>query len=186
MNLQLIQTQLIYMSLKSLISLKTLKKEIILVLGCGGDRDKRKRFVMGKIAKKYCQKIYVTDDNPRNESPHKIRKEIIKGCKNIAIDIADRRKAIEKALTKLKLNEILLVSGKGHETEQNYGNKILKFSDKKIIKKVVLKLKKKIVTEIIIILIIKIIVVFLLTLKLLKKMICFLPLKEKKIMVINL
>ena len=129
---------------QSLIALKKqFKKEIILVLGCGGDRDKRKRFVMGKIAKKYCQKIYVTDDNPRNESPHKIRKEIIKGCKNIAIDIADRRKAIEKALTKLKLNEILLVSGKGHETEQNYGNKILKFSDKKIIKKVALKLKKK-------------------------------------------
>ena len=130
---------------QSLIELKKqFKKKILLVLGCGGNRDKKKRFVMGKIAKKYCHKIYVTDDNPRSEDPQKIRKAIIKGCKNIAVDVANRGQAIEKAITKLKLDEILLVSGKGHETEQDYGSKKLKFSDKNIIKKAATKIQKNI------------------------------------------
>ena len=78
---------------QSLIALKKqFKKEIIIVFGCGGERDKKKRFFMGKIAKKYCRKIFVTDDNPRNENPKKIRNEIIKGCKKIAIDIGNRKK----------------------------------------------------------------------------------------------
>jgi len=67
---------------QSLIALKKqFKKEIIIVFGCGGERDKKKRFAMGKIASKYCRKIFVTDDNPRNEDPQKIRNSIIKGCK---------------------------------------------------------------------------------------------------------
>ena len=120
---------------------KQFKKEIILVFGCGGDRDKLKRYKMGLIAKKYCKKIYVTDDNPRNENPEKIRKKIISGCKKLAVNIGNRKKAIETAISNLKSNEILLVAGKGHEENQNYGNKILKFSDKKVIKQIVKKKK---------------------------------------------
>jgi len=69
---------------QSLVALKKqFKKEIIIVFGCGGERDKKKRLIMGKIAKKYCRKIFVTDDNPRNEDPKKIRNTIMKGCKKL-------------------------------------------------------------------------------------------------------
>ena len=120
---------------KSLIALKNqFKKKILIVFGCGGERDKKKRYVMGKIAAKYCHKIYVTDDNPRNENPKKIRRSIIKGCKKKAIEIANRSKAIKTAINELKSNQLLLVAGKGHEQTQNYGNKIVTFSDKKLIK----------------------------------------------------
>ena len=127
---------------QSLIALKKqFKKEIIIVFGCGGERDKKKRFIMGKIASKHCRKIFVTDDNPRNEDPQKIRNSIIKGCKKIAVDIGSRKKAIKTAIQELSSNEILLVAGKGHEEIQNYGNKIKNFSDKKIIKETINKKK---------------------------------------------
>ena len=120
---------------KSLIALKNqFKKKILIVFGCGGERDKKKRYVMGKIAAKYCYKIFVTDDNPRNENPKKIRSSIIKGCKKKAIEIANRKKAIKTAISELKSNQLLLVAGKGHEQTQDYGNKIITFSDKKLIK----------------------------------------------------
>jgi len=117
------------------------KKEIIIVFGCGGERDKKKRFFMGKIAKKYCRKIFITDDNPRNENPKKIRNAIIKGCGNLAVDIGSRKKAIKMAINELKANEILLVAGKGHEQIQDYGKKVISISDKKLIKKIILKSK---------------------------------------------
>tara|TARA_Y100000590_G_scaffold381458_1_gene450648 strand:+ start:5002 stop:7854 length:2853 start_codon:yes stop_codon:yes gene_type:complete len=127
---------------QSLIALKNqFKKEIILVFGCGGDRDKNKRSKMGRIAKKYCQKIFVTDDNPRNENPKKIRNTIMKTCKEIAVDIGSRKKAIKTAINELNANEVLLVAGKGHEETQDYGNKIINFSDKKIIKEIIKKNK---------------------------------------------
>ena len=122
---------------QSLIALKKqFKKEIIIVFGCGGERDKKKRFAMGKIATKYCRKIFVTDDNPRNENPKKIRNSIIKGCKKLSVDIGSRKKAIKTAIGELNSNEILLVAGKGHEKIQDYGNKIINFSDKKVIKEI--------------------------------------------------
>ena len=118
---------------KSLIAIKKqFKKEIVLVFGCGGERDKNKRFIMGAIASRYCRKIYVTDDNPRNENPKKIRNAIIKGCKNRAVDIGNRKEAIKLAIKSLKPNEILLIAGKGHESEQDYGNRKINFSDKKV------------------------------------------------------
>jgi len=120
---------------------KQFKKEIVLVFGCGGERDKKKRSAMGRIAKKYCRKIFVTDDNPRNEDPKKIRNDIISSCKKIAFDIGNRKKAIERGITELKANEVLLVAGKGHEETQDYGNKIISFSDKKVIKKIIQKRK---------------------------------------------
>ncbi len=124
---------------QSLIALKEqFKCEIIIVFGCGGERDKKKRFTMGKIAGKYCRKIFVTDDNPRSENPKFIRRSIMKGCKNLATEIGDRRKAINAGINELKQNEILLVAGKGHEQIQDYGKKTKKFSDKKIIKEIVI------------------------------------------------
>ena len=125
---------------QSLIALKKqFKKEIIIVFGCGGDRDKKKRSIMGKIAKKYCRKIFVTDDNPRNENPEKIRNAIIKGCEKLAVNIGDRRKAISTAINELQTHELLLVAGKGHEKNQDYGNRIINFSDKKVIKEIIKK-----------------------------------------------
>ena len=127
---------------QSLIALKKqFKKEIIIVFGCGGERDKKKRLNMGKIANKYCRKIFITDDNPRNENPKKIRTEIMNGCKELAIDIGSRKQAIKTAIKELRANEILLVAGKGHEETQDYGNKIINFSDKKVIKEIVNKRK---------------------------------------------
>jgi murE/murF fusion protein len=125
---------------QSLIALKKqFKKKITIVFGCGGDRDKKKRLTMGKIAKKYCQKIFVTDDNPRNENPQKIRNSIIRGCKNLAFDIGDRKEAIKTAMQQLGPNEILLITGKGHEKTQDYGKNILSFSDHKIVKEIIKK-----------------------------------------------
>ena len=125
---------------KSLIALKKqFKKEILIVFGCGGERDKKKRFTMGKIAKLYCRKVFVTDDNPRNENPKKIRDSIIAGCKIKAINIGNRKKAIKTAINELNQNEILLVAGKGHERTQDYGNRVVNFSDKKVIKEIVKK-----------------------------------------------
>ena len=92
---------------------------------------------MGKIAKKYCRKIFITDDNPRNENPKKIRDEIIKGCKKLAKNVGNRKDAIKKGIKELKSNEILLVAGKGHEKTQDYGNIVKVFSDKKVIKEIV-------------------------------------------------
>jgi MurE/MurF fusion protein len=123
---------------QSLIALKKqFKKEIIIVFGCGGERDKKKRYTMGEISKTYCRKIFVTDDNPRTENAKKIRNEIIKGCGGKAINIGNRKKAIQVALNNLDSNEILLIAGKGHETSQDYGKKVLKISDKEIIKELV-------------------------------------------------
>ncbi len=127
--------------LKSLKSFKD--KKISLVFGCGGDRDVKKRPLMAKIASSNCKKIYVTDDNPRNEKPDKIRKEIIKNIKNKnSFNIGNRRNAIKTAIKNAEPNEIILVTGKGHEEEQIYKNKTFLISDKKIIKKLKLKTKK--------------------------------------------
>ena len=125
---------------QTLIALKKqFKKKIIIVFGCGGERDKKKRILMGKIAAKYCHKIFVTDDNPRNENPKAIRSRIIMGCKKLAIDISNRKEAIETAIKGINEKEMLLVAGKGHEKTQDYGHKIISFSDQKIIKNIVKK-----------------------------------------------
>ena len=118
-------------------------KKILIVFGCGGDRDKKKRSLMGKIANSYCDEIYLTDDNPRNENPNLIRKEIKKGIRTKKIfEIPDRKKAIKDAIINLKSSEILLVAGKGHETTQTYKSKIRFFSDREIILKAIYKKNK--------------------------------------------
>ena len=111
------------------------QKRITVIFGCGGERDKGKRRLMGKVAKKYCDKIYITDDNPRNESAKKIRKDIIKGLKNSNIkEIGNRKKAILYALKNSDPYEVILIAGKGHETYQDIGKKKIFLSDKNIVR----------------------------------------------------
>ena len=123
---------------------KYFRKKITLVFGCGGNRDIKKRFLMAKIAKKYCSKIFVTDDNPRFEKPKQIRKMIISKLKDSNYDeIGSRKKAIVTAIINSNPHEIILIAGKGHETYQDYGKRIFKMSDKIIIKNTNTKKKHK-------------------------------------------
>ncbi len=104
--------------------------KISLVFGCGGNRDKDKRSIMGSIAKKYCDTIYLTDDNPRTENPKLIRDQIKKGLKNKKFfEISSRSKAINLAIKNLGSGDVLIVAGKGHENYQEY-KKTEPFSDK--------------------------------------------------------
>ncbi len=126
--------------------IKSVKKHynnsISLVFGCGGNRDLKKRPLMAKIAKNFCKKIYVTDDNPRKENPKKIRQDIIKHLKGSNyFEIGNRSEAVRKAILKSKPNETIIIMGKGHETIQNYGDNIFSVSDKQIVKN--LKVKKQ-------------------------------------------
>ena len=110
-------------------------RKINLVFGCGGERDKPKRKLMGRIANRYCDKIYLTDDNPRGEDPKKIRKDIKSNIsKNKVIEIQSRESAIKSAILDIKSNEVVIVAGKGHEVYQEYVSKKF-FSDKKCIEK---------------------------------------------------
>ena len=123
-------------------SLQTLKKnsfKLSIVFGCGGDRDKKKRPLMGKIANSLADKIYITDDNPRYESAKKIRKEIISNCPK-AIEIKNRYLAIKKAINSCEEGENLLIAGKGHEDYQIIGKKIYKFSDKETVLEILKKI----------------------------------------------
>ena len=109
-------------------------KNISVVFGCGGNRDEIKRPKMGQIANRFCNKIYLTDDNPRNENPKKIRSHIKRKINQSKLyEIASRRKAIKEAINNLNTGEILLVAGKGHENIQDYGTSKKFFSDRKCI-----------------------------------------------------
>ena len=110
-------------------------RKINLVFGCGGDRDKPKRKIMGRIANMYCDKIYLTDDNPRGEDPKKIRMDIKYNIlKRKLFEISSREKAIKSAILDIKSNEIVIVAGKGHEVYQEYKSK-RHFSDRDCINK---------------------------------------------------
>ena len=109
-------------------------QKISLLFGCGGNRDQGKRAKMGKIADFFADKIYLTDDNPRFENPVKIRNDIKKGVKKQKIyEIPNRAKAILETINQLKIGEILLIAGKGHEKTQDHGVRKIFFSDKKVI-----------------------------------------------------
>ena len=118
-----------------LLCLKQLtKRELICVFGCGGDRDKTKRPVMGKIASDICDKIILTSDNPRSESPMNIISEIEKGIldtKKYSV-IEDREKAIQEAIKIAHPGDIIIIAGKGHEDYQILGEKKIHFDDKEV------------------------------------------------------
>ena len=119
---------------KILINSTNKNNKPVVLFGCGGQRDKGKRALMGKVAFKYAKRAYITDDNPRFENPGKIRSQILSGCPN-GIEVSNRKSAIKKAISSLKNNEILIVAGKGHEKYQMIKDQYYDFDDYKIIKK---------------------------------------------------
>ncbi|MDA5195073.1 UDP-N-acetylmuramoyl-L-alanyl-D-glutamate--2,6-diaminopimelate ligase [Govanella unica] len=102
--------------------------KLALVFGCGGDRDRGKRPLMGDIAAALADRVYVTDDNPRSEDPDSIRAAILAAVPT-ARDIADRRAAIQAAVSDLEAGDILVVAGKGHEQGQIIGTEVRDFND---------------------------------------------------------
>ncbi|SMN13870.1 UDP-N-acetylmuramoylalanyl-D-glutamate--2,6-diaminopimelate ligase [Bathymodiolus heckerae thiotrophic gill symbiont] len=111
---------------------------IRLVFGCGGNRDKNKRAKMGKIASKLANTLILTNDNPRNEEPRAIINDILNGIDDsYEVNITlDRQLAIETAVTTLGENECLLITGKGHETTQQFKDKTINLSDIDIVKQI--------------------------------------------------
>ncbi|WP_455478177.1 UDP-N-acetylmuramoyl-L-alanyl-D-glutamate--2,6-diaminopimelate ligase [Bartonella sp. B10] len=101
---------------------------LVLVFGCGGDRDQGKRPLMGKIAVNKADIVIVTDDNPRTEAPEKIRRDILQAAPG-AIEIADRSEAIFHAIGLLEAGDTLIIAGKGHENGQIIGHETYPFSD---------------------------------------------------------
>jgi UDP-N-acetylmuramoyl-L-alanyl-D-glutamate--2,6-diaminopimelate ligase len=102
--------------------------KLVVVFGAGGDRDKGKRPIMGRIAAENADLVIVTDDNPRTENPGVIRAAILAGAKG-ATEIGDRAEAIRTAVAGLTTGDVLLIAGKGHEPGQIIGDRILPFSD---------------------------------------------------------
>ncbi len=101
---------------------------LICVFGCGGDRDRGKRAIMGSIAAQTADVVIVTDDNPRSEVPAAIRAEILAAAPG-ALEIGDRRAAIRHSVAMLQPGDVVVVAGKGHETGQIVGDAVLPFSD---------------------------------------------------------
>lgn len=121
--------------------LKTVKdiydKRLITVFGCGGDRDKSKRAVMGMIACEYSDLVYVTSDNPRTENPDKIIDDIVKDLdEGSYIRITDRTQAIKAALAEAKEGDTVLIAGKGHEKYQILGKEKIHFDEREIVKQI--------------------------------------------------
>ena len=102
--------------------------KLVIVFGCGGDRDPGKRPIMGGVAARLADTVIVTDDNPRSEEPAVIRAAIMAGCPG-GIEIADRRAAIFEAVSRLDAGDALVIAGKGHEEGQIVGDVTHPFSD---------------------------------------------------------
>jgi len=114
-------------------------KRLIVVFGCGGDRDRSKRPLMGKVASKYSDLIVLTSDNPRSEDPEAIIEDIVPGLnsKVPVIFEVDRKKAIEKALSLMEKGDALIIAGKGHETYQEIKGKRYPFSDRGVVEEII-------------------------------------------------
>ncbi|MFE5319872.1 UDP-N-acetylmuramoyl-L-alanyl-D-glutamate--2,6-diaminopimelate ligase [Paenibacillus sp. NPDC056579] len=128
-------------------ALSTIKQfaagRIITVFGCGGDRDRKKRPLMGKVAASYSDYLYVTSDNPRSEDPRSILEDIIPGIEQAGMSsdrfelIADRREAIQKAVAQATSDDVVLIAGKGHETYQEIMGVKHDFDDRKVAKEAI-------------------------------------------------
>lgn len=108
--------------------------KLVCIVGCGGDRDRGKRPIMGRIAVERADVVIITDDNPRSEDPAAIRAEMLRGATG-AREIGDRSEAIAAGMAMLGAGDVLLVAGKGHETGQIVGDVTLPFSDHDEIRK---------------------------------------------------
>lgn len=121
--------------LKSLLEIK--KSKIITVFGAGGNRDKTKRPIMGKIAEKYSDLVIITSDNPRDENPQDIANDILQGIsdKSKVLVVLDREEAIKHSIEIAKEDDIVLVAGKGHESYQIIKDRVLPFDDFEVVNK---------------------------------------------------
>jgi UDP-N-acetylmuramoyl-L-alanyl-D-glutamate--2,6-diaminopimelate ligase len=127
--------------LNVLATIKKLKKgfeQVITVVGCGGDRDKTKRPVMGEAACEHSDRVIFTSDNPRSEDPASIIRDMEEGlpaaAKRKYIAIADRKEAIKTAISMAKAEDIVLIAGKGHEKYQEIKGVKYDFDDKAIVR----------------------------------------------------
>jgi UDP-N-acetylmuramyl-tripeptide synthetase len=102
--------------------------KVSVVFGAGGDRDPGKRPIMGEVAGRLADRVYVTDDNPRSEDPETIRSQIMESVPT-ATEIGDRREAVRTAIAELERGDTLIIAGKGHETGQTTRGKTVHFSD---------------------------------------------------------
>ena len=105
---------------------------VLLVFGCGGDRDRAKRPVMGAVAREQADRLWVTSDNPRSEDPAAIAAEVVAGTGPGADVELDRREAIASALAAAEPGDVVLIAGKGHETTQTIGDRVLPFDDRAV------------------------------------------------------
>ena len=106
---------------------------VLLVFGCGGDRDRGKRPLMGRAAAERADHAWVTNDNPRGEDPGAIAREIVAGAPGSALEVVlDRRAAIAAALECARPGDAVLIAGKGHETTQTVGDHVLPFDDREV------------------------------------------------------
>lgn len=106
------------------------KRKIIVVVGCGGDRDKQKRPLMGSISVQYADEAVFTSDNPRSENPYDIIHDMTANVTGNYQTIVDRKEAIFYAIEKAEKDDVILIAGKGHETEQIIGEQIIHFDDR--------------------------------------------------------
>jgi len=120
---------------------------LAVVFGCGGDRDRGKRPLMGGIAARLADRVWVTSDNPRSEAPEAIIAEIVAGIPLAGLDrhvtIADRKAAIRSALTWGRAGDVVVLAGKGHETYQIIGSEVLPFDDREVAHAVLAELYRK-------------------------------------------
>jgi len=127
---------------QALLSLRPLVHgKLLVVFGCGGDRDKAKRAVMGEVAARLADYVIVTSDNPRSEDPSAIAAQVVEGIvEKDAVGryevILERKQAIKQAIYAAKTEDLVLVAGKGHETVQTVGQIKLPFSDREVVKKI--------------------------------------------------
>jgi len=110
------------------------KNRIITVFGCGGDRDRGKRAAMGAASTTLSDMTFITSDNPRTEDPQKIIEDIVEGAKGPFQIEGDRREAIAKAIAFAEPGDIVLIAGKGHETQQIYAHSVIAFDDRLVAK----------------------------------------------------
>jgi len=126
--------------LSTINKIKKSNQNLITVIGCGGDRDRAKRSMIGRICSDLSYKVIITSDNPRSENPESIIKDIVSGIQNYnsnkIIVKVERTEAIEEAKKNSGEGDIVLIAGKGHEDYQILKNKIIKFDDFKIAKKI--------------------------------------------------
>jgi len=106
---------------------------LLLVFGCGGDRDRAKRPAMGRVAAQRANRVWITSDNPRSEDPAAIAREIEDGMESVPRAVRlDRREAIAEALAAARPGDLVMIAGKGHENTQTIGDRVLPFDDREV------------------------------------------------------